>query len=67
MKMKVMHSFKMSATTYPVLHTHIPENEYPRYVMTPYVGVVILSNLTSDIKDMHLLNSITLSYGSIMP
>jgi len=34
--------------------------------MTPDVGEVILSILTSDVKDMHLLNSITLSYGSIM-
>jgi len=35
--------------------------------MTPDVDEVILSILTSDVKDMHLLNSITLSYGSIMP
>jgi len=27
MKMKVMHSFTMSGTTYPALHTQVPEDE----------------------------------------
>lgn len=49
------------------MNTHVAADKYPRYVMTPDVAEVILSILPSDVKDMHVHNSITLSYGSIMP
>jgi hypothetical protein len=66
MKMKVMHSFSVM-THFSSVHTYVAADKYPRYVMTHDVGEVILSILASDVKVMHLRNSITLSYGSIMP